>query len=57
MNNNEFDIYDIASNSWSIGVLPFNIQRASIISVNNVIYIAGGLINGVESNKVWTLEF
>jgi N-acetylneuraminic acid mutarotase len=55
--DDRFDIYDIASNTWSIGVLPFKIKRASIISVNNTIYLAGGVVNGVSSDKVWKLEF
>ena len=40
------DIYDIASNTWSIGILPFSIEQPSIISVNNTIYVAGGFVNG-----------
>ncbi len=51
------DIYDIASNTWSIGVLPFSIEQPSIISVNNTIYVAGGFVNGVYNDKVWKLEF
>ena len=54
---NKFDIYDIATNTWSIGVLSQNIESASIISVNNTIYVAGGYVNGVSSNQVWKLEF
>lgn len=54
---NKFDIYDITSNTWSIGVLPVNIYGASIISVNNSIYVAGGYVNGILSNVVWKLEF
>jgi hypothetical protein len=53
----KFDIYDIATNTWSIGVLPVSIKGASIISVNNTIYLAGGFVNGVLSDKVWKLEF
>jgi N-acetylneuraminic acid mutarotase len=56
-NHNLFDIYDTVSNSWSIGVLPTPVTGASVISVNNTIYIAGGDINGVSSNKVYKLEF
>ena len=55
--SDKFDIYDIISNTWSIGVLPYKIAGASIISVNNIIYVAGVSINGVLSNKVWKLEF
>jgi PKD domain/Kelch motif/Galactose oxidase, central domain len=56
--NNKFDIYDINSNTWSIGILAQPIPvGASIISVNNTIYIAGGYANGVYLNQVWKLEF
>jgi hypothetical protein len=54
---NKFDIYDIASDTWSVGVLPFNIYGSSVISVNNVIYVAGGYVNGTLSSQVWKLEF
>jgi N-acetylneuraminic acid mutarotase len=54
---NKFDIYDITTNTWSIGVLPANIYGSSVISVNNTIYIAGGYVNDVLSNQVWKLEF
>jgi len=54
----KFDIYDITSNVWYIGILPQAIpESASIISVNNTIYIAGGILNGNVSNQVWKLEF
>jgi hypothetical protein len=55
--SDKFDVYDIISNTWSIGVLPYKIGGASIISVNNTIYVAGVSINGVLSNKVWKLQF
>lgn len=55
--SDKFDIYDITSDSWSIGVLPHLIAGASIISVNNIIYIAGGSVDDVFSNEVWKLEF
>ncbi len=54
---NKFDIYYIATNSWSVGVLPVTIYGASIISVNNTICVAGGKVNGVLSKQVWKLEF
>ena len=51
---NKFDIYNIDTESWSIGVLPQSITGgASVISVNNEVYIAGGGL----SNQVWKLEF
>ncbi|MDP9229719.1 MAG: hypothetical protein M3O67_03480 [Bacteroidota bacterium] len=53
----KFDIYDITTNTWSIGVLPQSIYGASIISINNTIYVAGGYVNGFLSNQVWKLEF
>ena len=54
---NKFDIYDVSTGTWSIGVMPLDIRGASIISVNNTIYVAGGAVNGVLSNQVWKLEF
>jgi hypothetical protein len=56
-NKNKFDIYDATNNSWYVGLLPLTIEGASIISVNNTIYVAGGSVNGVLSNQVWKLEF
>ncbi|HEY0679826.1 MAG TPA: PKD domain-containing protein [Chitinophagaceae bacterium] len=54
----KFDIYDIGTNSWSIGVLPMSLPAsASIIAVNNTIYVAGGIVNGSFTNQVWKLEF
>ncbi len=47
---NNSDIYDVTTNTWSVAHL-------SIISVNNTVYLAGGKINGVLSDKVWKLEF
>jgi hypothetical protein len=54
---NKFDIFDITTGTWSIGVMTRDIRGASIISVNNTIYVAGGSVNGVLSNQVWKLEF
>jgi hypothetical protein len=52
--NAKFDIYDITTNTWSIGLLSFGLSSYSsypaIISVNNTIYVA-------EGNQVWKLEF
>lgn len=44
----KFDIYDIATNAWSIGVLP--VQGATLISVNNTVY-------AILAKRVWKLEF
>jgi len=54
----KFDIYDLTTNSWSIGILPQPVPFwSSFISVNNVIYIAGGSTTQGVSNQVWKLEF
>jgi hypothetical protein len=54
---NKFDIYDIATNSWSIGVLPRYVQYTAIYSYNNIIYLAGGYVNSSWTPQVWRLEF
>lgn len=62
-NANKFDIYDLNTKTWSIGVLAQdNIEFQSIILVNNTIYLAGGMgyVDGNFlnlSNQVWKLEF
>ena len=59
LENDKFDLYDVANNTWSIGILNQNIKSwgAAIISVDNTIYVAGGNVNNVVSNQVWKLEF
>jgi hypothetical protein len=56
---NQFDIYDLTTNTWLIGQLnePNNYVRGSVISVNDTIYIAGHSIDGGLSGVVWKLEF
>ncbi|MEO5583006.1 MAG: hypothetical protein ABIR66_09950 [Saprospiraceae bacterium] len=54
---NRFDIYDITNKTWTVGVLNQYIGAASIISVNNTIYIVGGNVNGTLNNQVWKLKF
>lgn len=56
--NNKFDIYDIINNRWSLGTLLQPIpEGASIISVNNSIYVVGGYVNGILSKSIWRLQF
>jgi hypothetical protein len=53
----ELDIYNIATNTWSIGILPAAqsdlIYQSTIFSSNNTIYVTGSGI----SNIVYKLEF
>ena len=61
--NSEFDIYNITTNTWSIGILSVAqkdlISRSSILSGNNSIYIAGTYPSSSTSisNVVYKLEF
>jgi hypothetical protein len=52
-----FDIYNITTGTWSTGTLPVSIHGSTIIAVNNTIYVAGGIVDGGYSDKVWKLEF
>ena len=55
---NTFDIYDITTGTWSIGVLPAARNPSSEnIGVNNTIYGSEINVNGVLSTQVWKLEF
>lgn len=55
----EFDIYHSATGKWSTGHIDREIYNATIISVNNTIYIAGGTDKswGPYLKEVWTLEY
>ena len=55
-----FDIYNLSSNSWSVGIFPQIISSyASILSVNNTLYIAShdSQVNCDYIFYVWKLEF
>lgn len=54
---NIFDIYEPATDTWSVGVLPHFMEGVAIIAVNNVVYLAGGNIDNRPTRQVWTLEF
>jgi hypothetical protein len=55
----QFDIYNPASNIWSIGTMSLGFDYSAVISVNNTIIIAGGgfYSYAAPSSKVWKLEF
>lgn len=56
--DNRFDIYNIKTGKWSVGLLNQSMASAAIISVKNTIYVAGGLIgNRTYSNKVYKLNW
>ena len=54
-----FEIYNTVTNQWSTGVLSSPVFDATVIAVNNNIYIAGGrdVPWGPYFNTVWKLEF
>ncbi len=52
-----FDIYNIVSDTWSIGRMNELIYDPSVISVNNTIYVAGGGYPNPLSNRIYKLEF
>ncbi len=54
---NKFDIYDISTGIWSIGVLPGEINYFPVsIEVNNTIYVTKA-VNGFLPNQILKLEF
>lgn len=55
----DFDIYNIVTETWSIGQLTKSLNRAAIISVNSKVYVAGGALNptGILSDEVSILEW
>jgi N-acetylneuraminic acid mutarotase len=56
----QFDIYNTVNGQWSTGVLNKTLKSATIISVNNTTYIAGGRGDnpwGPYYREVWKLEY
>jgi hypothetical protein len=54
---NQFDLYDISDQQWKTVILPVDLVGSAIVAVNNNLYLAGGSLDGVYTNKVWKLEF
>lgn len=55
---NKFDIYNISTKAWSIGLLDRAITPSLITTVNNTIYVVGAIASGNGFyNQVWRLEF
>ena len=52
--DNKIDIYDVDSRAWSVTWMERSLAGASIISVQDKIYIVGGTEG---SNQVVMLEF
>ncbi|HEV8273637.1 MAG TPA: PKD domain-containing protein [Chitinophagaceae bacterium] len=57
-----FDLYDVTTNSWSIGIVNPSISFWPGISIsqNNTIYFAGGWSNnsgGGSYSQIWKIEF
>jgi N-acetylneuraminic acid mutarotase len=53
-----FDIFDISTNSWLIGVLDQPVTPSLVITVNNTIYVVGGYGNSNGYyDQVWKLDF
>ena len=54
-----FDIYNTATEKWSVGILNQGLNYPGIISVNNKIYVAGGdrSAGGGITNQVWLLQW
>jgi len=59
-NGTQFEIYNITTNTWSTAMLDRPIFGATIISVNNTVYVTGGCRYAEfppYNKEVWTLEF
>jgi hypothetical protein len=53
---NKFDIFNLITNTWSIGLLPVDFVTNALISVNNSLFVPAPVINGVGSNQIWRLD-
>ncbi len=55
LDGNHFEIYNITTDTWSTVVLNQSLYGATIISVNNIIYVAGGTDD--NGTNIWKLQF
>jgi N-acetylneuraminic acid mutarotase len=55
--SDQFDIYNTLTGKWSIGTLDQVTAGCGIISVNNVVYVAGGKTSEGYSDKVYVLNW
>lgn len=53
------DIYNTATGTWAVGKLNIGVNATAVISVNNKIYVGGGMLSPgcIYSNQVWLLEW
>ena len=55
---NKFDIYDLTTGTWSIGVLPANVVSAGrIMEFGNELYVTKVYMNGDFTKEVYKLVF
>lgn len=56
--SNKVDIYNTNTGEWLIGILPYSLENAAYISINNTIFLAGGnLASGGNNTKIFTLSW
>ena len=55
--NLKVDIYDPVAMTWAVGEFSQLMGGHAVIFLNNVVYLAGGTVNGTPSNKIWKLEY
>lgn len=55
--SDRFDIYNPLTDKWSIGVLDHSISVPGVISVNNIVYVAGGKTSNGYTDKVYVLNW
>jgi N-acetylneuraminic acid mutarotase len=57
LNPVKFNVYDFKTQQWFEGSIDKKLVGAEIVVVNNIIYISGGTVDGVLSDRLWKLEF
>jgi hypothetical protein len=57
LSSDRFDIYNTVTGKWSVGLLSYPVAAPALISVNNVVYMAGGKTSEGYSDKVYVLNW
>jgi len=56
-NATHLEIYDPRTDTWSTGKMDITSKGAGVIAGNSEIYVAGGFVNGVGSDRYGSWSF
>ncbi len=56
-NSRTVEVYNTNMQTWSGCELPQSMANSGIVSTGDKVYVAGGVVDGVLSSRVWLVDF